>query len=450
MPAPFHPGRFRFALVTGLVLGGTLACAAAPARAEDLMQILALAQQYDPQVAEARERYEAEHTLLAQGLSRLLPSVTLSGRTSRNAQATEDLFSYAQGFNAHSYGISLEQAVINMQAWYGWEAAKASDRGSLASLVQAEQELIMRVARAYFDVLRSEEALAAFQAEEEAAAAILNQTTQRAEVGLAAITDVNEAQANHDLARVNRLREERNLNQRRLSLEVITGRSHGELDGLSADFPIESPQPSRAEEWVAMALENNPALQVASHTFDARKEEVRAARAARLPTVSLSASYNDNAESQNPFSFFPGVASNSASIQLSVSVPLYTGGMTSARLRQAYHQQNASEFALERVRRESERNTRDSFIGVEMDVQAVAARRQAVVSAQSALDAVEAGAEVGTRNTVDVVLAQRTLFQAMRDLATARYDYVIDTLSLKQAAGVLTPEDVRALNEWLE
>lgn len=157
-----------------------------------------------------------------------------------------------------------------------------------------------------------------------------------------------------------------------------------------------------------MALENNPALQAAGHTFAARKEEARAMRAARLPTVSLRASYNDQAESQNPFSFFPGVASNSASIQLSVSVPLYTGGMTSARL------------------------------------------RQAVVSAQSALDAVEAGAEVGTRNTVDVVLAQRTLFQAMRDLATARYDYVIDTLSLKQAAGVLTPEDVRALNEWLE
>src|SRR5690606_17168306 len=289
------------------------------------------------------------------------------------AQAPTESFSYSQGFNAHNYSLSLSQNVLNLQNWYGWQAAKANDQRSLATLMQAEQDLILRVARAYFDVLRSEEALAAFTGEEEAAAAVLNQTTQRFDVGLAAVTDVNEAQANHDLARVNRLREERNLNQRRLALEEITGRRHDNLDSLSSDFPIESPQPAAAEEWVSLAAGNSPALHIAEAEFEARKHDAKAARSAHLPTLSLFASYNDRAESQNPFSFFPGIPNTNTSISLRVSIPLYSGGANSARMRQAYHQRDASEYALERVRRENERNTRDSFVGVEMDVLSVAA-----------------------------------------------------------------------------
>ena len=450
MPAPFPAVPTSRKCCRLMPVSCLLLLLALPAQADDLIQIFELAQQHDPRLAEARERYEAEHTLLDQSRANFLPRLTLSGSSSRLAQAPTETFSHSLGFNAHSYSLNLSQNVLNLQNWYGWKAAQANDQRSLATLVQAEQDLILRVARAYFDVLRSEDALAAFTGEEEAAAAVLNQTTQRFDVGLAAVTDVNEAQANHDLARVNRLREERNLNQRRLALEEITGRRHDNLDSLSSDFPIESPQPAAAEDWVSLAADNSPALHIAEADFEARKQDAKAARAVHLPTLSMSASYNDSAESRNPFSFFPGIPNTSTNISLQISIPLYSGGVNSARMRQAYHQRDASEYALERVRRENERNTRDSFVGVEMDVLSVEARRQAIVSTQSALEAVQAGAEVGTRNTVDVVQAQRSVFNAMRDLANARYDYVIDTLLLKQAAGVLTPEDVRALNEWLE
>lgn len=146
---------------------------------------------------------------------------------------------------------------------------------------------------------------------------------------------------------------------------------------------------------------------------------------------------------------FTNAATNSATVQLNLTIPLYAGGLNSARKRQAYYLRDASEQSLVRVKRESERDVRDNFIGVETDVLEISARQQAIISARSALQAAEAGAQIGTRNTVDVVMAQRTLFQVLRDHANARYNYVIDTLQLKSAAGVLTPDDVRALNEWL-
>jgi outer membrane protein len=427
-----------------------LALLAGTCQADDLADIYELALRQDPQLGEARARYQADHTLLAQGRAQLLPTVNLQGRSGRNTNAPESVYSYAAGYNSHSYGISIEQSLLNMQAWYGLQAAKAGDQRALATLTQAEQALIMRVAQAYFDVLRSLENLEAFAGEEAAAAGVLDQTTRRFDVGLVAITDVNEAQAGNDLARVNRLREERNLNQRRLTLEAITGGMHGDLEGLRADFPIQNPEPALAEQWVALAEANSPALRVAEHDYASRSNEAKAARSLHLPTLRLSAQFNDNAESANIYNFFPNAASRNSNVTLVLNIPLFAGGLNNARKRQAYYLRDASEQALLRTRRENERNTRDFFAGVAIDVQAVQAREQAVTSAQSALDATTTGAEIGTRNVVDVVMAQRTLYQALRDLANARYDYVIDTLALKQAAGVLSPQDVLDLNEWLE
>lgn len=423
---------------------------ATPGHADDLLEIYRLALEQDPVIGEARARYEAEHTLLAQGRAQLLPSISVYGLTARNAQAPEAEFSYAGGFNSHSYGLNIQQSLLNMQAWYSFQAAREGDRRAMATLTQAEQELILRVATAYFDTLRSDDNLAAFAAEEAAAAGLLDQATQRFDVGLAAITDVNEAQAGHDLARVNRLREERNLNQSRLVLEAITGRNHQALESLRDDFPITAADPASADAWVALAEENSPALQVAQYDLAARSDDARSARAAHLPTLTLDARYDDIAESDNRFSFFPNTASNRATVALNLNIPLFAGGLTSARKRQAYYLRDASEQALLRAERETVRVTRDSYLGVEIDVQAIQAWEQAITSARSALEAVETGAEIGTRNIVDVVLAQRTLFQALRDYANARYDYVIDTLTLKQAAGVLTPQDVIELNMWLE
>lgn len=420
------------------------------AGAHDLAQIYDLAASNDPRIIQARAQYNASHTLLAQGRSQLLPTVSLAGRSSRNTQAPTAEHSFDAGFNAHSYGLSLNQNLVNFQAWYAFQSAKQADRQALASLASAEQDLILRVATAYFNVLRSLDNLAAFEAEEEAALQVLEQTRQRFDVGLSAITDVNDSQAGYDLAQVNRLVEENNLNQRFEALSAITGMPHQGVEQLRADFPIVSPEPASLEEWVALAQENNLAIQAAEYELAARENDAKAARSAMLPRLSMSANYNDSAESANPFSFFPGTPNTSSSIQLNLEIPLFAGGLNQARKRQAYYIRDATEGALLETQRSSIQAARNSYRSVQTDVLAVRARQQAIVSAQSALESAEVGAEVGTRNVVDVVLAQRLLFQAMRDHANARYDYVIDTLNLKQAAGTLNPQDVIDLNEWLQ
>lgn len=433
--------------------GVFLLCALAlgsQARADDLLDIFNLAANNDAQVREARERYASSHTIIDQGRSQLLPSVTLTGSTARNANAPATFYSYGAGFNSHGWGLNINQNLLNFEAWYAFQSAKQSDLAGATNLAIAEQDLILRVASAYFDVLRSQDNLEAFRAEEEAAAQILQQSEQSFEVGLNTVTDVFQSQSNYDLARVNRLVEENNLAQRIEALEVLTGRSHSMLESLSPEFPIDGAQPAVLETWEEAAGANNLSVKAAQYQFEASKEDAKSARARQLPTLSLGANYNYNAESANPFSFFPGQANESAAVRLSLSVPLYTGGLTSARKRQAYYNRNVAEEVLLFTRRDAVQNIRNAFRSVQTDVITVAARQQAIVSATSSLEAVEVGAEVGTRNIVDVVLAQRTLYQALRDYANARYNYVINTLNLKRAAGALNPQDIMELNSWLE
>lgn len=243
--------------------------------------------------------------------------------------------------------------------------------------------------------------------------------------------------------------EQNNLNQGYEALEAITGQPYTELDILSEEFPIIPVQPAGMEEWVALAENNNLSVKAAQLQYEAQDQNAKAARAAMLPTVGLSARYSWS-ETGSQFTFYETAASENASVQVSFSYPLFAGGLNSARKRQAYYNRDASEEVLLRTQRVSTQNTRNSYRSVESDVLTVAAMQQAIISAQSALEAVEVGAEVGTRNIVDVVLAQRGLYQALRDHANARYNYVINTLNLKQAAGILSPQDVIDLSNWLE
>lgn len=425
------------------------------AQADDLAGIFELAADNDPEIRQARANYNAAHTTIAQGRSFLLPRVTVNGSTSRDTAGPAvdtsfgDAHSFQNGFNTKGYSLNISQAVLNFEAWYAFKSAKQSDQVAAANLAQAEQQLILKVATAYFNVLRSQDNLASFQAEEDAASQVLEQTRERFEVGLIPITDVYDSQANYDLARVNRLVEENNLNQALEALEAITGMSHGELESLSEEFPIESINPDSMGEWVNLALTNNLAIKAAESDFAAKKEDAKSARAAMFPTLDISAGYGWN-QSANSFSFFPGIASERTNITLNFTYPLFAGGLNSARKRQAYYTRDASEEALLKTQRDSIQSTRNNYRSVETDVLAVQARAQAIISAESALEATEVGAEVGTRNVVDVVLAQRTLFQARRDYANARYNYVINTLNLKQSAGILNPQDVIDLNNWLE
>lgn len=430
--------------------------------AENLLQIFNLAVENDPVIRQARANYNAQHTNIDQGRALLLPSVTLQAQTGRNTNGPTEAspptvnnpfgspaHSFGAGFNSKGYNLNLSQAVFNMEAWYSYQSLRKSDQIALLTLQEAEQQLIMRVSTAYFDVLRAQADLASFQAAEAAATQLLEQTQQRFDVGLIPITDVYNTQASTDNATVSRLLAENTLNQRFEALEAITGVDYSEVSTLSPEFPIVVPE-SSLDEWTAMTADGNLPLQRAELDFDAKKDDARAARSRMLPTVQLSMGYNWS-QSGSSFSFFrPNSANEGTQIQLGFSVPLFAGGRNRAAMRQAYYTRDASEAVLLRTQRESTQTISNNYRSVETDVRAVAARAQAIVSAESSLEASTVGAEVGTRNIVDVVNAQSTLFQAQRDHANARIQYVMDTLILKQTAGVLTPQDVMDLNQWLQ
>jgi outer membrane protein len=422
---------------------------ASTASADDLLQIYNLAATNDPEIRQARATYNANHTILDQGLSQLLPNISAVASTSRDTRDEAAQHSFSNGFNAHDYGISLRQALINFQAWYAFQAARRQDEAAATQLVQAEQSLIMKTASAYFNVLSSQENLATFRAEQDAATQQLNQTQQRFDVGLIPITDVYDAQAAADLASVNTLVEENTLNQRLEALEAITGQPHDDVESLSPEFPIAPVDPMSLDEWVSMAQEGNLDIKLAELDLATTEQQAMQAKAALYPTVDISASYGWSLNQNPQFNLFGAVPNKNSTISLNLTVPIFTGGLNRARKAQAYYVRDASEEALLKSRRDNTQGTRNAYRSVETDVRAVAARAQAIVSAQSALDATQVGAEVGTRNVVDVVLAQRTLFQAQRDYANARFQYVMDTLTLKQSAGVLTPQDVIDLNQWL-
>lgn len=435
------------------LLGATLlalwAGSAAGQGGEDLLDIYRLAADNDALIRQARAQYSATHTTVSEGLAQFLPSITLQGNSARNTQAPTVAHSLSDGFNTHSYSLNLTQNLLNFEAWYNFQSVRESDRQAMSTLAQAEQQLILRVATAYFDVLRSQNNLILFEAEENAAREVMNQSQERYDLGFAEISDVFDAQAAHARARVSRMDEANLLQQRIQALEIITGGNHSMLQTLTENFPVVSADPNSVEEWMQRTQHNNLAIKAAEYTLASTEYQAKAAKSAMLPTLTINGNYNDTAERDNPFAFI-SQASNSSAIGVTLSMPLFRGGANRARLQRAYYTIDANKEALSQVERENLAQTRNSYNNIETALQTVAARLETIQFAERALEATEVGMEVGTRNVVDLMQAQRILFQARRDYANARFDYVINTLTLKQAAGILNPQDVIDLNQWLQ
>lgn len=457
----------RSALLAGLLLPAALAGAA---RGQDLHTILELALENDPTLRQAEAVYRSNREFMVQSRASLLPTLGVGGntrrltsgptdarvsertdpRTGQTVVLVEEEHSFRPGVNNHGWGVSLTQSVLNLSNWYNFRSAQASDRAGAVNLAAQEQELIMRVAMAYFDVLRAQELLETNVQEEAAALRSLEQTRQREEVGLVAITDVYDSQAAYDLAR-NTTILQRNLLQARFeALEAITGRSHDDIDELREDFPIVAVD-GTLPEWERQAEDNSLAVEAARHSLDASRDALRARRSDSLPTIEFSGQWNHivTAPIVNQGIQIGGGASDNTALALTLSVPLYTGGSLRSRRRQAEYDVIAAEESLELAQRRLTQNIRDAYRRVNTDVLVIAQRQQSITSARSALDATELGAQVGTRNIVEVLLARQNLYRALRQYADARFDYVLDTLVLKQVAGILTPQDVIELNRWL-
>lgn len=419
------------------LLASALAFFLSPAlHAAGLLEVYQDAVKQDAELAVERARLEGSRAQTRQATSYLLPQVTASGTFSKlDGDGLPD--------DNTNITITANQALFNGEAWFGRSAAKAQFNAAEASYLDAEQNLLLRVSEAYFNVLRAEDNLRSSQAEEQAIKRQLDQAQEQYDVGLIAITNVLEARAAYDGARAARIGTEASLMISYENLEQITGTRYEELDTLTKKLPVVAPVPNDRQAWVDQALTSSLALQAARAGLNASEQSLKSKRSKHLPTVGLFAEYTDDSDLPT------GQGGDKTVVGVSASLEIYGGGRTSAEIRQGGAVLDEARANQDLAKRQVLQQTRSLFTQVSTDVLAVQARKLAIDSAESALEATRTGYEVGTRNIVDVLNAERALWGARRDYDAARYNYVINQLSLKRVAGSLAKKDLQELSQWL-
>ena len=440
----------------------------AAAHSDTLLDIYEMALKNDPVLKAAQASYRAGQEAEVQGRSALLPQVgaqAVYGETDLEQQ-TSRIFSLGgtnipsntdqdvNGEREDCY-LTLSQNIFNVPAWFSFQQGKELSLQAETQFAADQQDLVLRTVEAYTNVLRAIDNLKASQAEEAAFQRQLEQTQQRFEVGLIAITDVHEARAAYDLAVVNRLSDEGALGVSYELLSVLTGQPHHNLWLLDENFPVVDPQPVTPEEWVDLAVNGNFELKTAEYAAEAALQASQSLRAAHLPKITGNLNWqNTHDDGRDHDNLLNQRLNNSADVEgtsftINFDMPLYAGGYISSQRRESYERYNVARDTYTSVMRNTVQATRSLHIAVVTDVQRVLARKQSIVSAQSALDATTAGYEVGTRNVVDVLNAQQVLYRAIRDYANTRFDYVLRLIRLRKQGGMLGPEDIQALNRWL-
>jgi outer membrane protein len=420
------------------------------ANANSLLDIYELALKNDAQLQADQANYEAGLANKTIGRSGLLPQINATANyTDSDSDINDKLDATLNGkidTTTSGWGVTLEQPLFNMSSWYNYKRGVKLSEQAEAQFGADQQSLIVRTATAYFNVLRSVENLEASIAEEKALSHQLEQTKQRFEVGLTAITEVHEAQAAFDSATAATLESRGILSINFEALEVLTGQPEDQIASLSDKFPVVAPVPSNRAEWVEFSMKNNYNLKASRLNAEASHDNAKANKAGHLPTIGASLAYNDNTQDGDAIDR----TTEGSSVGVTLRVPLFSGGGTSGRSRQAYAQFAQAQALYNSTQRNVIQNTRSLHLSVETDVARVQARKQAIISSKSALEATQSGYEVGTRNLVEVLLAQRNLYQARRNYSDALYDYVIDTIKLREVAGMLTPKDVQDIDTWLQ
>jgi outer membrane protein len=451
------------------LLALALSLGSVTAQAESLRDIYELALENDAQLKAEEATYLANREQENLGRSGLLPQVGADySRSGSDTDTDAETFDFASGsleridtttsndVITEGVSVSLRQPLFDLPAWFSFQAGKELTREAEATFAGNQQNLIVRVVEAYLAVLRAQDNLEASKAQERAFERQLEQTQQRFEVGLIAITDVYEAQAAYDLSRVNRIVDENNVAVALEQLSVLTNQKHSELNVLVQDFEINPPEPNDRSTWVEFALENNFNLKAAEYREEAARQTAKASASEHAFKISGNYSYSDRetdgsrlVDPATDFITSPFNRTDGDVWEVRVDVPLYSGGAISANRRRSAQEFNAARENRINLSRNTVTNTRSLHMTVNSDVSRVKARKQSIVSSTSALDATQAGYEVGTRNVVDVLNAQNTLFAAQRDYANSRYDYIINLMRLKEQAGLLSPEDVNRLDSFL-
>jgi outer membrane protein len=422
-------------------------------KGEDLVQVYRDAQRYDAVYAAARHTLDAGRERLPQGRALLFPTLNLSANAtasrvdseSRNPALIPD---FVRTPESAGYTLTLAQPVYRPQNWLQYRQAEFQVAQAEATFGQAGQDLIVRTAQAYFDVLAAQDTLALVRAQKAAISEQLAQAKRNFEVGTATITDTHEAQARFDLIGAQEIAAQNDVENRRQALTLITGKQYGELRPLRADVRLAPPNPDNMEAWVELAEKQAYAVQAQEAAAAVAALEARRARAAHLPTLDVVATHGQvgqNATTQSAV----GSDVTSTSIGLQLALPLYQGGALNSREREAAALSLRSKEDLENARRTAALSTRQSYLTVINGISQIGALEQALVSSQSALDSNKLGYEVGVRINIDVLNAQQQVFSTRRDLAVARYNTITNQLRLKAAAGSLREEDLEEVNRAL-
>ena len=424
-----------------------------PLHAADLLQTYRDARANDAVFASALATRDAGRESLPQGLALLLPTIGASAATQMN----DVDISFRTGLppskregNTNSFGVSLTQPLFNWQNFMLYKEAGYKMAQSEAVFGQATQDLIVRVAQAYFDVLASQDSLAFIQAQKTAISEQLAQAKRNFEVGTATITDTHEAQARFDLATSQEIAAQSDLEIKQRVLQQIVGKFPDRITPLKASTELNPPNPNAMEQWVAGAQEQNYGVRSQQASLEISTREVERVRAGHYPTLNIVGSMSKSGASLSATAV-TSVPTDSInrSIGLQLALPLYAGGGVNSQVRQALANQEKSRQDLENARRNAALLTRQSFLGVTNGMAQVRALQQALVSSQSSLDSNKLGYDVGVRINIDVLNAQQQLFSTKRDLSRARYDTLLNGLKLKAASGTLSEDDVETVNRLL-
>jgi len=424
--------------------------------ADSLIDIYNDALENDPQYKSAEFSYLAGKEIKVQGRAGLLPNISISAQTNWNEYYQND--ELQNQYNNFSSSARLTQPLIRLDSWFKYRQSKFLTDAAEADFAYSQQALIVRTAELYFNVLRAIDNLSAARSEEKAIKKQLDQIRQRYEVGLAAVTEVQEAQLAFDLSLASRTRVEGEVYTAKEALNALVGREILSLDGLVNDLNVTNPVPASKEEWARKAVENNFRLQAANLRKFASKNNARSVASNHLPKVDIVGVQTESETNQYAFDGLnTGGAFNITvpdetqrdTYSLQLSMPIFQGGAVISRTKQAYAESNKSSEDALFTERSVIQDVRSQYSNVVTLVANLRAQKQAVVSASSALEATKVGYEVGTRNIVDLLQAEKNLYSAERNLSNAKYDYLITTLRLHLAAGTLSPENLIEINNLL-
>ena len=438
-------------LVAVLAAWGT----AFSAGAADLLQTYHAAQSQDPVFAAAVAAHQAGLEKLPQGRSLLLPNISLNASSTYNQDRVEYPnapvgLPFQQGqynFNTHGYGVTLVQPLFRFQNWEAYNEADLQVVQAEAQFKSAQNDLILRVAKAYFNVLIAQDTVELAEKQKAAITEQLEQAKRNFEVGTATITDTHEAQSRYDLVSAQEIASRSDLEIKKRELQQLTNTMPDELRQLGDKFQLEPPQPAVQKKWVDMAEQGNLQLAVARAGAELANREVKRSFGGHLPTVDLVANYSKNYANGGSFGF--GSDSRNKSVGVQVNVPLFEGGATQSKFREAQANRDRARQELENARRNVDTQTRQAYLGVVNGIAQVKALQAALKSSQSLLESSKLGEQVGVRTNLDVLNAQQQLYSTRRDLYQAEYNYLISELQLKAATGQLSEKDLALVNQAL-